>query len=213
MRKIFTNALLAIAMAFTAQTASAQWQDLIGKVANTLQQKTTNSDNSVLSGIGSVITSKLIPNSMQIVGTWTYKGPAVMFTSDNALKSTASSVASKQIESKLQGYLNKVGMAPGKMTITFEKDSTFYVTRNEKKITTGTYHLSGNDVQLTFKNKKTPCKVTPQLDNGTLVVVMDATKLKTFFEGIGSKIPQLGTVTSLMKGMDGMLVGIRMTKK
>ena len=44
-------------------------------------------------------------------------------------------------------------------------------------------------------------------------MVMDATKLKTFFENVGSNVSQLATVTSLLKSMDGMKVGIRMTKK
>ena len=136
-----------------------------------------------------------------------------MFTSDNALKSTASAAMSKQIETKVQSYLSKLGLAAANMTMTFEKDNTFYVTRNAKNIASGTYALTDDDVTLTFKGKSNPCKVTPQLDNGTLVVVMDATKLKTFLEGIGSKVSQLSTITTLMQSMDGMKVGIRMTKQ
>ena len=213
MKKTLTKTLLVTALTLCANGANAQFSDLLNNVASKVQSAASNSNNSTLSAISSIISSKLIPNSSQIVGTWAYKAPAVMFTSSNALKSAASSVVSKNIETKLQGYLSKVGISDGKMTITFADDKSFYVSRSGKKVATGTYSLTDSDVTLTFKGRRTPCKVTPQLNNGTLVIVMDVTKLKTFFEGIGSNVSQLATVTSLLKTMDGMKVGIRMTKK
>lgn len=214
MKKVLSKVVLAVALASFAGNANAQLSDILNKVSSKVSSATGSSSTSnVLSTLGNVITSKLVPTSSQIVGTWVYKEPAVMFTSSNALKSTASSLVSSKIESKLQSYLSKVGITSGKMSMTFEKDKTFYVSRSNKKIASGTYTISSNDVTLTFKGKSTPCKVTPQLDNGTLVIVMDASKVKTFFEGIGSNVSQLSTITSLMKSMDGMKVGIRMSKK
>lgn len=212
MKKIFTKAVLLMALACSANTAHAQLSDILGNVASKVQSSSNGSSN-VLSALGNIITSKLIPTSSQIVGTWAYQEPAVMFTSSNALKNTASSVVTKQIENKLQTYLNKAGIKKGNMSITFESDKTFYVSKAGKKVATGTYTMSNSEVSLTFKGRKTPCKMTPQLDNGTLVVVTDLTKLKTFLEGIGSNVSQLSTLTSLMKSMDGMKVGIRLSKQ
>lgn len=212
MKKIFTKAVLLMALACSANTAHAQLSDILSNVASKVQSSSNGSSN-VLSALGNIITSKLIPTSSQIVGTWAYQEPAVMFTSSNALKSTASSVITKQIENKLQTYLDKAGIKKGNMSITFESDKTFYVSKGGKKVATGTYTMSNSEVSLTFKGRKTPCKMTPQLDNGTLVVVTDLTKLKTFLEGIGSNVSQLSTLTSLMKSMDGMKVGIRLSKQ
>ena len=100
----------------------------------------------------------------------------------------------------------------GETLIKFDADKTFKVLRKGKTIRTGTYTMNDSEVTLTFKGKKTPCKVTPQLDNGTLVIVMDATKLKTFMQNIGSNVSQLSTIVSLMKSMDGMKVGVRLSK-
>lgn len=212
MKKIFTKAVLLMALVCSANTAHAQLSDILSNVASKVQSSSNGSSN-VLSALGNIITSKLIPTSSQIVGTWAYQEPAVMFTSSNALKSTASSVITKQIENKLQTYLDKAGIKKGNMSITFESDKTFYVSKGGKKVATGTYTMSNSEVSLTFKGRKTPCKMTPQLDNGTLVVVTDLTKLKTFLEGIGSNVSQLSTLTSLMKSMDGMKVGIRLSKQ
>lgn len=200
--------MVLLAMVCSANTADAQISNILSKVASS-----TNGNGDLLSTIGGLITSKLVPTSNQIVGTWAYQEPAVMFTSSNALKSTASAMVSKQIEKKLQTYLTKVNIKRNNMSITFNEDKTFYVSKSNKKVASGTYTLDNNEVTLKFNARKTPCKLTPQLDNGTLVVVTDASKVKTFFEGIGSNVSQLGTVTSLMKSMDGMKVGIRLSKK
>lgn len=203
MKKLLT--IIACTM-LSIGAANAQLSEILGKVTS------ATSGNSTLSAITGIISSKLIPTSQQIIGTWTYQEPAVMFTSDNALKNAASSVASKSIETKLQTYLTKVGITKGNMAIKFDADKTFKVLRKGKTIRTGTYTMNDSEVTLTFKGKKTPCKVTPQLDNGTLVIVMDATKLKTFMQNIGSNVSQLSTIVSLMKSMDGMKVGVRLSK-
>ena len=135
-----------------------------------------------------------------------------MLTSDNALKNAASAVAMKSVESKLQSYLTKVGITKGNMSITFNSDKTFTINRKGKTIRRGTYTMNDSEVVMTFKGKKNPCRVTPQLDNGSLVIVMDATKLKTFMQNIGSSVSQLSTIVSLMKTMDGMKLGVRMAK-
>ena len=198
-------AFIACAM-ISVSAANAQLSDILGKVAS------ATSGNSTLNALTGIISSKLIPTSQQIIGTWTYQEPAVMFTSDNALKSAASSIATKSIETKLQSYLTKVGITKGNMSITFKENKTFTINRKGKTIRTGTYTMNDSEVVMTFKGKKTPCRVTPQLDNGSLVIVMDATKLKTFMQNVGANISQLSTIVSLMKSMDGMKLGIRMSK-
>lgn len=208
MKKIF---MIIVCAMMSVGIANAQLGELLGKVAEKASSAT--SGNSTLNALTGIISSKLIPNSTQILGTWTYQEPAVMFTSDNALKNAASAVASKSIETKLQSYLSKVGITKGNMSITFKEDKTFTVNRKSKKVASGTYTIdSAGDVTLKFKGRKNASKVTPQLNNGTLVVVMDATKLKTFMQNIGANVSQLSTVVSLMKSMDGLLLGVRLEK-
>lgn len=212
MKKIFA---IIICTMLSVNVANAQLDKLLNKakeVAGTAASKSTGSSNSTISSIANIISSKLVPTSSQIVGTWTYQKPAVMFTSSNALKSAVGSLGSASIENKLQTYLSKVGITKGKMAMNFEADKTFTVTRSGKKIASGTYTIEGNEVSLTFKGKSKPCKVTPQLDNGSLVIVMDATKLKTFMENLGSNVSQLSTIVSLLKQADGMKIGVRLSK-
>ena len=169
MKKLFT--LIACVM-LSAGAANAQLSDILGKVASAASSAT--SGNSTLNALTGIISSKLIPKSSQIIGTWTYQEPAVMFTSENALKNAASTVASRSIESKLQSYLSKVGITKGNMSVTFNEDKTFVINRKSKNVASGTYTVDDEgDITLTFKGRKNPSKLTPQLDNGSLIIVTD----------------------------------------
>lgn len=208
MKKILVFLLLTV---FNYGIANAQFSDLLNKATKAATDATKG--NSTAQSLVGVISSKLIPNSQQIVGTWVYQEPAIMLTSSNSLKQYASSVATKSLEQKLQSYLAKVGFTKGKSSITFNADKTFVINYGTKSVKKGTYTLNNNEVILTFTGKTKPCNVVPQLDNGSLIVVMDATKFKTFMENIGAQVSSLSTVTSALKQMDGMKIGVRGTKK
>lgn len=199
------------AVALNCGIANAQLNNIINKATSAATSAVKG--NSTMESLVGVISSKLIPNSQQIVGTWVYQEPAIMFTSSNSLKQYASSAVTKSIEQKMQSYLAKVGFTKGKSSITFNADKSFVVKYGTKSVKKGTYTLNNNEVVLTFTGKKTPSKVIPQLDNGSLIIVMDATKFKTFMENIGVQVSQLSTVTSALKQMDGMKIGIRCTKQ
>ena len=208
MKKFFAIILLAV---FNYGVANAQLNDILNKATKQATQAVKG--NSTAESLVGVISSKLIPNSQQIVGTWVYQEPAIMLTSSNSLKQYASSVATKSLEQKMQSYLTKVGFTKGKSSITFNADKTFAIKYGTKAVKKGTYTLNNNEVVLTFTGKKTPSKLTPQLDSGSLIVVTDATKFKTFMENIGAQVSQLSTVSSALKQMDGMKIGVRGTKQ
>lgn len=208
MKKFFAIILLAV---FNYGIANAQLNDILNKATKQATQAVKG--NSTAESLVGVISSKLIPNSQQIVGTWVYQEPAIMLTSSNSLKQYASSVATKSLEQKMQSYLTKVGFTKGKSSITFNADKTFAIKYGTKAVKKGTYTLNNNEVVLTFTGKKTPSKLTPQLDNGSLIVVTDATKFKTFMENLGAQVSQLSTVSSALKQMDGMKIGVRGTKQ
>ncbi|MCM1077961.1 MAG: DUF4923 family protein [Bacteroidales bacterium] len=210
------KALMVSVMLFCANvSADAQLSELLNKVTEAVGSKSgsSSSSGSVLGKVVDIVSSKLVPTSRQIQGTWVYQSPAVVFQSNSAMAKLGGTVASTKIEEKLQTYFSKVGMTKGKMSVTFNSDKTFCVNFKNKKIT-GTYEISGNDVQLTFKGKTKPCSLTPQLKNGSLVVVGDATKLKDFLQNIAGSVgtTELSAVSSLMKSFNGMLVGVRFSK-
>lgn len=161
-----------------------------------------------------LLSGALVPTESQIVGTWVYQSPAVVFTSDNALATLGSSVVSSGIEGKMQTYLAKYGITNGNMSFTFNTDKTFTMMVKGKSIP-GTYSIAGQTVLLTFAGFSQPSRLTPQLTNGSLVIVTDASKIKNFVQGMGaaSNSSELNAITSLMNQFNGMQLGIRMQKR
>lgn len=212
MKKIMIKTVVMAVMMFgMSMNANAQLSNILNKVASAAGQNSTLGN--VVSSVIGVVNDKLVPTEDQVVGTWSYQSPAIVFNSKNALTNVGGAAASKTIETKLQTYLSKYGIKKGQMSITFNKDKTFSVNYKTKKIT-GTYVINGNSVVMTFKGRTQPCKLTPQLDNGQLCIVADATKLKNFVQGLGASATsaEIATIVSLLKQVDGMLLGIRLSK-
>ncbi|MGM9714423.1 MAG: lipocalin-like domain-containing protein [Prevotella sp.] len=165
------------------------------------------------SWLSGLVSSKLVPSKTQIVGTWVYERPAIVFTSEDALTSLGGTAATSALEKKFQSTLDKYGISKGNMAITFNKDNTFKVTY-KKRTSTGKYTVSNNVVSMTFEGQASPCKMTPQLNNGTLIIATDATKMKNFLQGLGtSSSADIATITSLLKKFNGMKLGVRLNKK
>ena len=77
MKKLF---IILAAAALNCGVANAQLDDLLN------QAKSAVSNNSTLSSAIATISSKLVPNEKQIIGTWVYQEPAIMLTSNSSLK-------------------------------------------------------------------------------------------------------------------------------
>lgn len=91
----------------TATNSQAQsWSDLLNK------------DN--ISKVVNAITGTT--ESIDMTGTWNYKGSAVEFESDNLLMKAGGAAAATMAENKLNEQLSKIGIKDGQMSFTFNAD-------------------------------------------------------------------------------------------
>ncbi len=210
-----------------AQTVSAQSiSDLLKSAASSVLSGTTSSTDtssttttestttgSLLSSLTSIFSSSKTAKADDLVGTWTYTEPAVVFSSSNVLKNAGGKVASATIEKKLQKQLQKYGIKKGTMTMTFDKDGNFTQTVAGKSLN-GTYSISGKEVELKYNGTMKQVLGTTQVDGNSLLIVMDATKLLSYMNIIGSlsNNSMLSAATSLVGSMDGMQCGLRLEK-
>ena len=173
----------------------------------------SSSVSSLVSGISSLFSSSKTATADKLVGTWTYKQPAVVFESDNVLSSLGGNVASSQIESNLKTKLEKYGITEGAMSMTFDNSGNFTQTISSKTLK-GTYTIDGSEVVLKYSGSVKQLAGTTQLDGNSLVIVMDATKLLSYMQTLGSLSGNstLKAASSLTSSVDGMLVGLRFEK-
>ncbi|MCI1646982.1 MAG: DUF4923 family protein [Bacteroides sp.] len=148
-------------------------------------------------------------NTADITGTWTFTGSAVEFKSENLLMKAGGSVASSTVEGKIDQQLRRVGITAGKMTFTFNTDSTFNAkvgTRNMNG--TYSYEASAKKVNLKFVSLiGLSAKVNCTSDKMDLLFNSDKLlKLITFLSSKSSNTT-LKSISSLSNSYDGMLTG------
>lgn len=161
---------------------------VVGSVTGSNSNSSSSSDNttsSILSGLSTIFSSSKVATAEQLVGTWTYQEPAVVFESSNILKQAGGKLVSQNIEKKLQTVLAKYGIKKGKMTMTFDTDGNFTQTI-AKKTVKGTYTVDGKSVQLTYTGGVKQLLGTTQVDGSSLLIVMDASKLLKFASAASS---------------------------
>lgn len=207
--------IAAVSMALMFSAPMSAQSDLGGLLGNVLGAATGNSSSGddLVSTLTSIFSSDKQANKNNIIGTWNYSEPAIVFMSDNFLAKTAAKVASNKLETKLQSYLTKYGIKPGTFSMTFKEDGTF--TRTLKGRTSkGTWQLKDNKLLLTVAGLAT-VSITTQIDGKDMQFVTDATKLLNLFKTMGAKSTNsnIKTVTTLMKSVNGMQAGITLHKQ
>ena len=200
--------MTAVLMLLAAPNVHAQdWQSVLNGVLGGGQSE------DIISGITSIFSSDKQATTNNIIGTWSYSEPAIMFTSDNLLTKLAAKVAANKLEDKLQSYLTQYGIKPGALVLTFKEDGTCTETLNGKTMK-GKWQVKDSKLILTLGGIKA-LQITTQIDGKNMMFVTDATKLLKLFKSVGAKSnnKNIQTVTSLMKGVDGMQAGVTLKKQ
>ncbi len=207
---------------------------------DTNTSSTKQNTSSTLSTIGNILTGLLGTdnvNSNSIVGTWTYKQPAIVFGSDNLLTNVGAMAAGKTVESKLQTYLNKIGFTAGKVKMQFKEDGTGTVTYAQKDIpfqwtvegsemtlklgsgTLGKLASSfGKNTSSSKQGKYSSFKLNCKMGLNSMQLSFKADKLMDFISKILSATGKatnnstISTITGLANQVDEMYLGLTLEK-
>ena len=201
-----------MAMMLMCGTINANAQLDLGNIIGGITGNSNSSTSDVISSLTSIFSSNKQATADNIVGTWTYDSPAIVFESDDLLSKTGAALAANKIESKLQTTLSKYGITKDKFIITFKNDGTFTETINGKSYS-GKWTVTNNKLVLTYSYKK--MEITTQKEGNKLMFVADATKLLTLVQSLGAKTAtnsSLSTITALAKNIKGMKVGLTLVK-
>lgn len=214
MRKNLIRMVAAAMLLCASTTISAQNSlgGLLGKVASKASSATSGA-NDVLSGLTTIFSASKVASAADLVGTWNYEEPAVVFTSSNMLKQAGGKVASAAIEKQLKNKLQRYGITKGKMKMTFDSKGNFTQTIAGKTLR-GTFTVSGKNVVLKYGGTTKQMIGTTQVDGNDLLIVMDATKLLAYMKTLGtlSGNASLKAASSLLASMDGMQCGLRLKR-
>ncbi len=143
-----------------------------------------------------------------IVGAWQYKGAAVQLSSDSKLAEVGSNLAASSVESKLDEYLQKVGIKPGTMGFTFNDDGSMEVKAVNRTLT-GTYVYDKDARELKMTISKVPVTAKVEVLASSFSILFNTDKLLELVKTITQKSSNstLSTISTTLSAYDGMLVG------
>lgn len=152
--------------------------------------------------VSSVIVAKLD-------GAWTYNGVAVAVNSEDLLSSIASSAVTGPIESKIDGYLEKVGVKSGAASLNFAQDGTFTMKAGALNLN-GTWTQEDKNVTIKFGKTLTYLTLEGVVEGSgnNISILFEGNKFITFAEkvaevaskvGVGSLSSTMGAVLSQVK--------------
>lgn len=215
MKRLFI--LLVFPLSFIISSCS------LGKAVN--YQKDTKTDASslldnALSGNTSKTTTDLLGrvlsyllygntiNKENIIGTWTYCSPKVIFESENILAKIGSDIASDKIEKTLGDQLSRIGFTQGKTSLTFNKDNTCSFSYGNRTYS-GTYKFDASANKLTITDalglgtvKCTACK-----NENELYLLFDSNKVLSVITAISNSQIGNSTASSVLGNYKGLKLG------
>ena len=229
MKKILatSSALVLIASVANAQSGLGGLLGSIfgGNKTENTEATTSGTDiagtaESVLGALLGTVISQVVPVSLP--GTWTYNGVASAIETENALTTIAASTYKEKLETKLDGYLQRIGIVPGVAAITFTEDNTFAIASATKTIASGTYTYDTQTKAIVMKLGKVYSYMTMEgtvtATTGGVQVLFDANKFLAFAKkaikvvGAGKDNSTLNTIAGLSEQVTGLKLGFDMKK-
>ena len=222
MKCVFAKCALLCTLMVASMQADAQISlgNILKKVASGNNEKTATETESesttggILSALTNVFSGSKVATKDKLVGTWVYEEPAVVLSSNNALKNIGGKLATSQVENKLKTKLEGFGFKKGSVKMTFDKEGNFTQTFLGKNLK-GTYTIEDKNIVLKYGGKVSQVVGTTQLDGNNLLIVMDASKLLKYVNVLGgiTQNSMLKTATSFLSSMDGLECGLKLVKQ
>lgn len=185
-----------------------------GTAANTSEDGESTSNNGVISGIlNSVLNSFSTVSEDKLVGTWNFKGSAFVFESDNALATLGSDAVAKQVASKVDTYLAKVGVKEGACSMVFNEDGTCIFNVGQRGLN-GTYTYDPSTKELAFAFGVVKTKAYVVSDSGNINIVFQSNGLLKILKAVcsASSKSTLKMLNTLLQNYDGLRVGMSFSK-
>ncbi|MBC5621037.1 DUF4923 family protein [Butyricimonas hominis] len=198
--------LLACCVLLGAKSGNAQsWKDIL--------------NSSAVKDVVNTLTGNVIKFS-DLQGNWNYVEPACKMTSDDKLKEVGGTLMSSALEKKITTVYTKAGIVPGKFSYTFNSDSTFTNVIGKKTLK-GTYSLDEKNKVLVlsyklgnaFTVKRTEVQLAKSGEQISMLFNVDGLmKFVKVLSSMAKKSDSSSSLSSLLEGYDGMLLGFEMKK-
>lgn len=119
-----------------------------------------------------------------LIGTWTYKEPAVYASKGNMLLRLVGNTTVSSFEKLLKKYIEKTDITPENTSMTFHEDGTFDRVIAGRKAH-GVWMVNGEKLMLAVNHVQT-ADITTHLEDGELMLLVDADKIMNALTLLGA---------------------------
>lgn len=170
--------------------------------------------------VGAITNKDVTLTVADLAGTWRYSAPACKFESEDLLKSAGGEMVASTLENKLATYYQKAGITSSRVSFSFA-DTTMVMNYGSAKLNgyivkdepsgkfVVTFALVGGRIPVMVMD------ATITKTGNTMEILFDVEKLINVLTTIASKTQNatLQTISSLLSGYDGVLMGFELTKQ
>lgn len=170
--------------------------------------------------VGAITNKDATLTVADLAGTWRYSAPACKFESEDLLKSAGGEMVASTLENKLATYYQKAGITSSRVSFSFA-DTTMVMNYGSAKLNgyivkdepsgkfVVTFALVGGRIPVMVMD------ATITKTGNTMEILFDVEKLINVLTTIASKTQNstLQTISSLLSGYDGVLMGFELTKQ
>lgn len=208
LKKFILLALLVVGV----QTLQAQ---SLGNLVNAAKSAATQAAHSAKDKVQSALVGTQGLTANQLVGTWTYQQPLLVFESNNFINQVGAAAFTEKAEKSAAGYLAKVGIHAGTLAVTFQSNGHYKATLKGRSIS-GTYKVSGATLTLIAPQGVVTVPVNTKLQGNQLQLAVHADKLlpllQTLIGSASQSSEQAATVLTILKQYKGALIGLKLKK-
>lgn len=152
--------------------------------------------------------------AVDMIGTWHYTSSAIEFKSDNLLKQAGGAIAASAAEQKLNEQLARIGIKEGKLSFTFNSDSTFVSILGGRNLSGSySYDADTKTVHLMYM-KLIPINAKVNYTSQQMDFLFEADKLLKLITFLSKKSNSatLRAISSLAESYDGMMLGYQLKR-
>ena len=152
----------------------------------------------------------------QLLGTWAYADPVIVFENTNLASQLGAAMASGELKEKMSTCYAKVGIAPQKMLLTFKSDGRYQVTIHDET-QEGTYKVKGATLILNDTMGHEIIQTNVSRDGHELQIVVKAERFLSLMQSLGSVTATAGSsaqsLIGLLKAYAGLQIGLVLRKQ
>ena len=187
----------------------------LGSLVNAAKSAASNVVSNAKEKVEASLIGTQTVTAHQLVGTWSYQEPSLVFESNSFVNQVGAAALSKQAEKSAVAYLSKMGVTAGTLQVAFKSNGHYTASLKGRSIS-GTYQVNGATLTLVAPQGVVSVPVNAKIQGNQLQLSVHADKLlpllQTLVGNVSQSAQQSAMISKVLKQYKGVLIGLKLKK-